>query len=408
MHDILPAESHQWQKVESAFHDVAEAYNYREIRIPALEATDLFKRSIGDDTDIVGKEMYSFTDAGGDDLTLRPEGTAGVVRAYVEHSIGSVEAVSKFYYLGPMFRRERPQKGRYRQFHQAGVEAFGAPPPLVDAEQVILLAGYFERIGLRDAVVLYNNLGSGETRTRYRARLVEYYTGHVDALCDDCKRRLESNPLRLLDCKVEGCVALRADAPAMRGSLDASDVEMMERFQALVEAAGVEAREEPRLVRGLDYYTGIVYEVEVTTDAGAVVVAGGGRYDELVGKLGGPDTKAAGFAIGLERVLGCLPEAQAAGVELFVLVPGPEAETVASGLLAEARRAGLRTDFDPRAGSVKSQMKRANKMGARFVAILGEKEVASGRVALKDMDRGDQDEISLEDVVERVSGRLGR
>ncbi len=408
MHDILPDASHRWEAVEAAYRAVVGLYNYGQIRSPLLEDTGLFQRSIGDDTDIVGKEMYSFADAGGDELTLRPEGTAGVVRAYVEHSVGSVEAVTKWYYIGPMFRRERPQKGRYRQFHQAGAEIFGAPPPVVDAEQVVMLAQFLERIGLAGAVVLFNHLGSGQTRQRYRQILAEHYGEHRQDLCDDCKRRLETNPLRLLDCKVESCARLKADAPRMREILDGDDLSLLERFRSLLDAAGVEAREDARLVRGLDYYTGIVYEVEVEPGEGPVVVAGGGRYDDLVAGLGGPATPAAGFAIGLERVLDCLPEGPRQGVDLFVLVPSPEAEATAAGLLLEARRAGLRADLDPRAGSMKAQMKRANKLGAAYVLILGQKELESGEVALKDMREGGQEAVGVADAVRHVLERLGR
>ena len=406
MHDILPDASHRWEAVETAYRDVVSLYNYREIRNPLLEDTGLFRRSIGDDTDIVGKEMYSFTDAGGDELTLRPEGTAGVVRAYVEHSVGSVEAVTKWYYVGPMFRRERPQKGRFRQFHQAGAEVFGAPPPVVDAEQVVMLVEFLERIGLGGSRVLFNHLGGSATRQRYRQLLSERYVALRADLCDDCKRRLETNPLRLLDCKVASCARMKEDAPRMREVLDASDLGQMERFATLVAGAGVEAREEARLVRGLDYYTGIVYEVEA--GPGPVVVAGGGRYDDLVGALGGPATPAAGFAIGLERVLDCLPRQDAPGLDLFVLVPAPDAEAAAASLLLEARRAGLRADLDPRAGSVKSQMKRAHKLGASLVFILGQEELEAGAVAVKDMREGGQENVALADAVKHVLGRLGR
>ncbi|MBW2260784.1 MAG: histidine--tRNA ligase [Deltaproteobacteria bacterium] len=408
MHDILPDASHRWEAVEAAYREVVGLYNYREIRNPLLEDTGLFQRSIGDDTDIVGKEMYSFTDAGGDELTLRPEGTAGVVRAYVEHSIAAVEAVTKCYYIGPMFRRERPQKGRYRQFHQAGAEIFGAPPPVVDAEQVVMLAEFLDRIGLGGAVVLFNHLGSGETRRRYRQLLSEHYGARRSELCTDCVRRLETNPLRLLDCKVESCAKMKGDAPKMREILDGADLSLLERFRSLLHAAGVEAREDDRLVRGLDYYTGIVYEVEVEAERGSVVVAGGGRYDDLVAGLGGSETPAAGFAIGLERVLDCLPESPPASVDLFVLVPSPEAEATAASLLLEARRAGLRADLDPRAGSMKAQMKRANKLGSAYVLILGQKELEAGTVAVKDMREGGQVDVDVAAAVKHVLERLGR
>lgn len=403
MHDILADSSHRWQAVEAAFRDVVRVYNYREVRNPVLEAASLFSSSIGDDTDIVGKEMYSFEDAGGETLSLRPEGTAGVVRAYVEHSLPAREPVTKWYYVGPMFRRERPQKGRYRQFHQAGAEVFGAPPPVVDAEQVVMLLAFMDRIGL-EVTVGYNHLGGGETRQRYRERLVAHYTPLKGDLCEDCLRRLSTNPLRLLDCKVTSCERMKADAPRMRDSLGDEDLAMLVRFRSLVDEAQVESREEARLVRGLDYYTGIVYEVEARSGDRGVVVAGGGRYDDLVARLGGPDTPAVGFAIGLERVLDCLPETELAGIDLFVLVPTREAEAVAARLLGEARKRGLVADLDPRAGSVKSQMKRANKLGARWVIIPGQEELEAGKVALKDMRSGQQHEVEVDEAVARIAG----
>ena len=408
MHDILPGETHAWERVESAYRAVAAAYGYREIRIPVLEATGLFARSIGDETDIVGKEMYSFKDAGGDDLTLRPEGTAGVVRAYVEHSIPSSEPVSKWYYVGPMFRRERPQKGRYRQFHQAGAEVLGAPPPFADAELAIMLADFFGHVGLAGSTIRYNHLGGSEARSRFRGKLEEYYGGKKDSLCDDCKRRLETNPLRLLDCKVESCVALKAGAPAMRECLSEGDVAVLGRYRALLDESGVASAEEPRLVRGLDYYTGIVFEVEVATASGPVVVCGGGRYDDLVGRLGGPSTPAAGYAIGLERLMESIPEIPRPGLDLFVLVPGPASERAAARLLREARAAGIGADIDPRGGSMKSQMKRADRLGAAVVAILRKREIAAGVVSIKDMRTGDQAEVPSGDAIMGILERLGR
>ncbi len=402
MHDILPAEAHRFYRVESAFREVAGLYGFSEVRVPLLEATRLFSRSIGDETDIVGKEMYSFTDAGGDELTLRPEGTAGAVRAYVQNSVGAQEPVTRWYYLGPMFRRERPQKGRYRQFYQAGAEVLGAPPPLVDAELVIMLADLFARVGLPESTVLYNHLGSGDTRAVFRERLVSYYSALSDRLCADCRRRLSTNPLRLLDCKVETCVVLKADAPAMRGCLSGQDLAMLGRYRDLIDGAGVASREEARLVRGLDYYTGIVFEVEVRTADGPVVVVGGGRYDDLVSRLGGPETPAAGFAIGLDRLVACLPEPSPPGLDLFVLVPSEQATGQAVKLMRKARARGIRTDLDPRGGSFKSQMKRANKLGASHVAILGERELLEGRVSLKNMASGEQAEVGLGDVLDRV------
>jgi histidyl-tRNA synthetase len=330
------------------------------------------------------------------------------VRAYVQNGVGAREPVTKWYYLGPMFRRERPQKGRYRQFHQAGAEVFGAGAPVVDAELVTLLADFFDAVGLSRSTVLFNHLGNERARGRFREALVGYYAARRDELCPDCVRRLETNPLRLLDCKVDGCVALREDAPVTTGSLEDPELEELDLYRELLEAAGVEHRQDPRMVRGLDYYTGLVFEVEVETGDGPVVVVGGGRYDALVERLGGAPTPAAGFAVGLERLASCLPETPAEGLDVFVLVPDAAARVRAAGLMREARGRGLSADLDPRGGSVKSQMKRAHKLGASFVVILGERELAEGRVSLKDMHSGEQRQVPAGAVVDEVAERTAR
>jgi len=413
MKDLLPQDTWMWQRVEDAYRRVMALYNYREIRIPALEKTALFARSIGEETDIVRKEMYTFVDQGGDDLSLRPEGTAGVVRAYIQHSLSIQEPVSKLYYIGPMFRRERPQKGRYRQFYQAGSEIFGAPEPLADIELVIMLRDFFTQLGMQDVTYACNHLGTPESRKAYTQRLIEFFRKDADRLCEDCRRRLETNPLRILDCKQEGCREIIARSPSIESGRPESSSRDFDRFVEGLTDAGVNVRVEPRLVRGLDYYTGIIFEgVTAGPEEGedSLAIVGGGRYDDLVGQLGGPVTAAVGYAIGLERVIDlCAGRLGPEKVpDVFVVFMGGEAEKVSMRLLHDLRGRGWSCDFDPRAGSLKSQMKRADKCASRFVLVLGEEEVRSGKIKLRDLRSGEQADVSMDDLQKIVGEKLDR
>jgi histidyl-tRNA synthetase len=412
MNDILPAETAAWQHLEETLRDVVHAYGYREIRMPLLEKTELFKRSIGEVTDIVEKEMYTFDDRNGDSLTLRPEGTAGCVRACMEHGLLHNQQ-QRLWYAGPMFRHERPQKGRYRQFHQVGVEAFGMAGPDIDAEMILMTARIWERLGLRGAVLQLNSLGTLQARAAYRDALVDYLQARADALDDDSRRRLGSNPLRILDSKNPDMQALLADAPSLPEFLDEESREHFAALRALLDAAGVRYELNPRLVRGLDYYSKTVFEW-VTDQLGAQgTICAGGRYDGLVEYLGGRPVPAVGFALGLERLLGLLA---AGGVELpgkdphiYLVMDGEQG--IARGMVfAEELRAvlpGLRLQVNCGGGSFKSQFKRADRSGAVFALVIGDSEAAQQQVVLKPL-RSDADQESLlqQDIAGIIAARL--
>ncbi|MCC6874329.1 MAG: histidine--tRNA ligase [Sandaracinaceae bacterium] len=409
MNDVLPGEIARWHRVERAFRDVADRYGYGEVRTPIVEPTALFVRSIGETTDIVEKEMYTFTDKGEDSLTLRPEGTASAVRAFVEHSVAAREPVSTWYYLGPMFRRERPARGRYRQFWQAGCEVYGDPGPFADAEMIDMVVGLLEGLGVKDLEVLVNSLGSGSTRDRYRAALQDYLRPHEDKLSEDSKRRLHANPLRVLDSKAAVDQEICAEAPTILEHLSDEDAAHFADLRAGLDALGTPYRVAPRLVRGLDYYTRTLFEVQGRGgQLGAQnALCGGGRYDDLVEQIGGPRTPAIGFAMGLERILLVLEESPPPPVvEAFVAVTDPALRTQASLLLKDLRKAGVRADADLRGQSLKSQMRRGDKLGARVTLILGPAEVERGVVQLKDLARHAQSEVALADAPARVAALL--
>jgi histidyl-tRNA synthetase len=388
-HDVLPGESARWAGLEERARAVFAQYNFDEIRLPIVERAELFQRSVGETTDIVEKEMYAFTDRDGSALTLRPEGTASVVRAYVEHALHAQEPVSKLYYFGPMFRRERPQKGRLRQFSQIGAELLGRDDPAADAEILLLLHDLLADFGVAGAEVLVNSLGHRECRPAYRAALVEWGRAHLAELCDDCRRRLEQNPLRLLDCKQPGCSALRQTAPRMVDHYCDDCRAHFERVLELLAAEGVEPRLQPYMVRGLDYYVRTAFEVVAHGLGAQNALGGGGRYDGLVRDLGGPDVAGIGFALGVERlaiVLGGAADAPAARPEFVIAPLGSAAERAAMGLAHRLRRAGVRVDVEPGGRSLKSQMRHAAKLGARYVIILGDDELASGTLTVRDME----------------------
>jgi len=387
MNDILPQDSTVWQFLESRVRHLLSQYGYGEIRLPIVEYTDLFKRSIGEVTDIVEKEMYTFNDRNGESLTLRPEGTASCVRAGEEHGL-LYNQVQRLWYTGPMFRYEKPQKGRYRQFHQIGVETFGMGTPDIDAELIILTARLWRDLGIADKVTLQlNSLGSNAARAEFRAALVVFLQQHRDQLDEDSQRRLESNPLRVLDSKDSGTQAVLKDAPSLLDFLDAESRDHFEQLKSMLTAAGVAFEINPRLVRGLDYYCKTVFEW-VTTALGAQgTVCAGGRYDGLVEQLGGKSTPAVGFAMGMERLVLLL---DAAGVVQH-LTPAPDCYVVsedasAALLLAESVRdqaPSLKVQCHCGGGKFKKQLKKADDIGARFALILGESEISSGQVSIK-------------------------
>lgn len=410
--DILSPEVERWQHVESVTRSLCREYSYGEIRIPEFEHTELFLR-IGEATDIVQKEMYTFLDRGGRSLTLRPEGTVGVARAYIENKLYGGVLPAKFYYLGPMFRYERPQAGRGRQFHQFGVELFGASGPWADAETILLAVDLFERLGLANLTVLLNSLGCPDCRPRYRQQVLEYYRSFQHQLCSACRERMERNPLRLLDCKEEACRGLLPGAPRATDSLCDKCGVHFEEVRAFLAGAGASLRVEPTLVRGLDYYTRTVYEV-VSKDLGAQnSVCGGGRYDGLVEALGGPPTPAVGFALGLERLLTILKNqgrtaTAARPLDVFVVATGESSRKQAPLLAQRLRRAGYSTDVDFLDRSVKAQMKHADRIGARTVLVVGDAELVAGQVLVRHMASGQQEVVDLGELEPGVGAVLGR
>jgi histidyl-tRNA synthetase len=410
--DVLPGESARWAVIEGRAQAVLAAYNFREIRLPILERTELFTRSIGETTDIVEKEMYTFTDRDETSLTLRPEGTASVVRAYVEAAIHQQEPVSKLWYRGPMFRRERPQKGRLRQFAQIGVEVLGRSDPAADAEVLLLLHDLLAELGVRDARVLVNSLGCRECRPPYRAALVRWGTAHRTALCADCQRRIDQSPLRLLDCKQPGCVALRDGAPRMLDACCAACRAHFERVLDLLRAASVEPELQPYMVRGLDYYCRTAFEVVARGLGAQNALGGGGRYDGLVRDLGGPDVAGVGFALGMERLALVLERTPAPDERPeFVLVPvGAVTEPVVVELARRLRQAGGRTEVVSGERSLRSQMRLADKLGARYALIVGEDELSSRRLTVRDMEakRDHPSAISLACTLPELRSALGQ
>lgn len=409
MKDILPDEISKWHRLETAFRQRVESYGFREVRFPIVEPTALFVRSIGETTDIVEKEMYTFTDRGEKSLTLRPEGTASAVRAYVQHSIQAKEPVTKWYYLGPMYRRERPAKGRYRQFYQAGIEVFGDPGPYVDAEVIDLVVGFISSLGITEVEVLVGSIGGPQTRERYRDALLTYLEPHRAELCGDCQRRMDANPLRVLDCKVPRCAEIAAEAPSILEYLTDDDRAHFDGLQEALTLLGTPYRVEGSLVRGLDYYTRTLFEVLGKGEGlGAQnALLGGGRYDQMVGSLGGPDTPAIGFAMGLERLLMAMPDGDSGShVDVFIVAAQPEVRAQAALLGRELRDAGLRVESDLRGGSLKSQLRRADKMNARIAMILGQSEVEQGVVQLKDLREQTQQQVARSEAARRARALL--
>jgi histidyl-tRNA synthetase len=399
MHDVLPERSPLWQFLERHVATVLSAYGYREIRMPILEMTELFRRSIGEVTDIVEKEMYTFDDRNGDSLTLRPEGTAGCVRAAVEHGLLHNQ-VQRLWYQGPMFRHERPQKGRYRQFHQIGVETFGMPGPDIDAELILMTARIWQAMGLSDLELQLNSLGTPQERLAYRDELVAYLEAHQDQLDEDSRRRLRSNPLRILDSKNPQMRDVLQTAPTLLSRLGEGSKAHLDRVRAILDRAGVVYVMNPRLVRGLDYYSLTVFEWVSDRLGAQATVCAGGRYDGLVEQLGGRPIPAVGFAMGLERLVALLeessPEAGAASVDVYLVLLGDAAAQEGLILAEELRtaRPDLRILSNCGGGGTKAQFKRADRSGARYALVMGDNELANGTVALKAL-RSDEPQLEV-------------
>ena len=409
--DILPDEAAGWQRLEAGARGLFEAFGFQEIRTPILEKTGLFSRSIGQETDIVSKEMYSFKDIKGRGLTLRPEATASVVRAYIQHRPYQKYQIQKFFSIGPMFRHERPQKGRFRQFHQINAEFFGDAGPKSDADMIIMAMCLFERIGIDDISLNLNSLGCPDCLPRFRERLKAYLTNKTSMLCPDCLRRAETNPLRVFDCKVESCNEVVVDAPSILDFLCQACEEHFSSLQKYLRGSEIPFVLNRRLVRGLDYYNRTTFEIQTEHLGAQNAVAGGGRYDGLVKLLGGPDHPAIGFAVGMERVIALLETKETRELkvpDLFIASLGETAEMTSFRWVETLRKSGLWVEMDYGSKGLKSQMKKAGRLGAKKVLIVGDNELESGKGILRDMLAGDQVEVELDDIVnslEKVAGK---
>lgn len=410
MEDLLPDQIRQWHHLEATARELFHYYGYSEIRTPIVEETQLFARGIGESTDIVTKEMYTFSDRKGRSLTLRPEGTASIVRAYVEHKIHAQRPFSKFYYIGPMFRYERPQTGRNRQFSQVGAEAIGSSSPLADFEIIEVAYSFFRKLGFKNLVLVLNSLGCSNDRPAFAEALRAYFNDKLQMLCPDCTSRLEKNPLRVLDCKVETCKKLAAGAPTTLQHLCEECKGHLDTLEKLLDRAAVEYVLDPRLVRGLDYYTRTVFEIQHPSLGARSAVCGGGRYDNLVEQIGGPSTPATGFSIGIEATIIAMSKEQLeapapAAPDGYICSIGAEAAVEAAVLAAKLRDAGLWVEFDYEGRSLKAQMKSANKLGARCAIILGDEELAQGAAKVREMATGEESLVSLDDLSSKLAPR---
>lgn len=411
--DVLPQDSYRWQYVEKKMREAAATAGFREVRTPVFEHTELFLRGVGDTTDIVQKEMYTFKDKGDRSITLKPEGTAGVVRALLESSLYADALPCKMYYLNaPIFRYEAPQSGRLREHHQFGLECVGAKDASADAELILLAYRLLSGLGVKNLSVKINSIGCPNCRPKYHAELKSFLGERVQNMCADCKSRFERNPLRVLDCKQPHCQELVKDAPSMLDLLCDECKAHFAQLQAYLTAANIPYAIDSRIVRGLDYYTKTVFELITTTENGSLTVCGGGRYDNLVQQLGGPSLSAVGFGMGIERVLMLL---EGEGIELpkpdlydvFVTYMG-EHQVEAFSLVQRLREVGLKADMDHTGRSLKAQFKYANKVSALLTATLGDDEVASGVVKVKNMGTKEEKTIALAEIAEGVKGMLGR
>lgn len=407
--DIRPSESYKWQYLERMFKETCKNFGYSEIRTPIFEHTELFERGVGGDTDVVQKEMYTFLDKGERSITLKPEGTSSVVRAFLENKIYTDAQPTKVYYLTPCFRYERPEAGRLRQFHQFGVEAFGSDEPSLDVEVMSLVATFFKDLGLENIELHINSIGCPKCRKDYDKKLREYLSTKVDELCGTCKSRYETNPMRILDCKVESCQEKTTDAPLMIDNLCGECEDHFAKVKYYLELAEVDYLVDPKIVRGLDYYTKTAFEF-ISKDIGSQgTVSGGGRYDGLVTELGGPSTPSVGFGMGVERLLLTL---ESSGIEipnedkidLFIVSMGEEADKLAFKLLAKLRREGISADKDYLGRGIKAQFKQADRSKAKNTLVIGDDEIERNIVSLKDMDSGEQKEISIDDLIKELGG----
>jgi histidyl-tRNA synthetase len=406
--DILPWETGTWQRLDRVARSIFRSFGFQEIMPPLMEKTELFSRSIGEDTDIVSKEMYTLTDSRGRGMTLRPEATASLVRAYIQHRLYEKNPIQKLFLIGPMFRHERPQKGRFRQFHQIDAEIFGDPGPRSDAEIIVLAMDLFEAVGLTGLSLQINSLGNPDCRFAFREELRKYLAQKTALLCSDCRRRAGTNPLRVFDCKVEGCAEVVSSAPSILDYICEDCTAHFKSVQDYLQISGIPFNVNYRLVRGLDYYTRTTFEIQTDRLGAQNAVLGGGRYDGLSKELGGPDHPAIGFALGIERLVTLLNDraSQAApGPDLFIAGLGLEAEKKVFQWANDLRRAGMWVELDYSSKGLKAQLKRADRLGARSVLIVGDNELVSGKGILRDMAAKAQTEVVLDDLLSHFKNK---
>ena len=403
--DILPDQSHGWQTLKVIIRSTMNNYGYKEIRTPAFERTELFSRGVGEETDIVSKEMYSWTDQGGEKLTLKPDLTAPVVRAFIQHNLREQSPINKLYYIDTLFRRERPQKGRYRQFHQFGIEAFGSENPEIDAEVIAVALAVLNKLGLEGLTLKLNSIGSPECRTLYRQAIRSYLKPYLNDLSEISQRRFDKNPLRILDTKIPHEIEILNDIPNVSDSWTPEDMAHFEELKSLLDAMDIQYSLAPRLVRGLDYYTRTTFEITSSALGAQDALCGGGRYDGLVKTLGGKATPGIGFAAGMERILLAMGnfDSNINNTQLYIVGLGDTVRPVVVKLAEDLRQNNIRTNFDPLRRSLKAQMREANKTDARYAILIGDQELESGEVELKDLSTGDQEKIALDKLVGHIN-----
>ncbi|RYI31568.1 histidine--tRNA ligase [Bacillus infantis] len=413
--DILPGESEKWQYIEGKARELCSRFQYQEIRTPIFEHTELFLRGVGDTTDIVQKEMYTFEDRGGRSLTLRPEGTAPTVRSFVENKMhGYANQPVKLYYTGPMFRYERPQAGRFRQFVQFGVEALGSSDPAIDAEVIALAMSIYKELGLKKLKLVINSLGDKESRNSHREALIAHFKPRIGEFCSDCQNRLEKNPMRILDCKKDREHELMQTAPSILDFLNEDSKKYFEKVQQYLADVSIDFTVDPNLVRGLDYYNHTAFEIMSDAEGfGAITtLCGGGRYNGLTEEIGGPEAPGIGFAFSIERFLSAL-EAEGIklpvneGIDCYLVALGEEAQDYSVGLLHKLRMAGISAERDYLDRKIKTQFKAADRMNAKYVAVLGEDELKAGKINVKSMETGDQTEVSLDSFIDQLKELIG-
>lgn len=412
--DILPQDSDKWRYIENRLHTLMELYNYKEIRTPIFESTELFARGVGDSTDVVQKEMYTFKDKGGRSLTLRPEGTAAVVRSYIEHKMqGEPNQPIKLYYNGPMFRYERKQKGRYRQFNQFGVEAIGAENPSIDAEILAMVMHIYESFGLKHLKLVINSIGDSESRKEYNEALVKHFEPVIDTFCSDCQSRLHTNPMRILDCKIDRDKEAVKNAPRITDYLNNDSKSYYEQVKLHLDNLNISYVEDPNLVRGLDYYTHTAFELMIDNpeyDGAITTLCGGGRYNGLLQLLDGPDETGIGFALSIERLLMALDEEGISldvseDFDLFVVTMGEDADRYAVKLINDLRRNGIKVDKDYLNRKIKGQMKQADRFNAKYTVVIGDQELENNEIGVKNMISGETENVQLDELINYFKNR---